>query len=67
MTRDRLLPVGKVARLVGLSKSEIERRAHAGAFPARVMLGPFTARWSEREVQAWIAAQIQRRDERRTA
>jgi prophage regulatory protein len=67
MTPDRLLPIREVGRLVGLSKAEIERRARAGTFPARVMLGPFTARWSEREVQEWIAARLAQREERRTA
>jgi prophage regulatory protein len=67
MTPDRLLTLAEVISRVGLKTTAIYGYMRRGAFPARVVLGPRCVRWSEREVQAWIAAQIQRRDERRTA
>ncbi|HWB15919.1 MAG TPA: AlpA family phage regulatory protein [Vicinamibacterales bacterium] len=66
MTSDRLLTLAEVIARVGLKTTAIYDYMRRGVFPRRIVVGPRCVRWSEREVQAWIAAQIQRRDERRT-
>jgi len=51
---DRLLRIGDVKNLVGLGKSKIYALVAEGAFPKPYKLSPKAARWSEREVTAWI-------------
>ncbi len=51
-----LLRIGEVARLVGLSKSSINRLAGEGQFPSSVPLGDRAVAWRRAEVEAWIAA-----------
>ena len=51
---DRLLRIGDVKILVGLGKSKIYALAAKGAFPKPYKLSPKAARWSEREIIAWI-------------
>ncbi|PTR08743.1 MULTISPECIES: AlpA family transcriptional regulator [unclassified Novosphingobium] len=51
---DRLLRIDEVKRRVGLGKTMIYRLIKRADFPAPYKLSPFTARWSEREIVAWI-------------
>lgn len=61
LLRDRLLRIKDVCALVGLSQSRIFELVAEGAFPRAVRIGG-ASRYSELEVQAWIAARKQERD-----
>lgn len=52
---ERLLPLGEVMSRVGLRKSKIYALVAEKRFPRPYKLSPKAARWSEREVAAWIA------------
>lgn len=51
---DRLLRIGDVMSRVGLRKSKIYALVAENRFPRPYKLSPKAARWSEREVAAWI-------------
>lgn len=51
---DRLLRIVDVKSLVGLGKSKIYALVAEGDFPKPYKLSPKAARWSEREIVAWI-------------
>ncbi|WP_157220680.1 helix-turn-helix transcriptional regulator [Flavisphingomonas formosensis] len=51
---DRLLRISDVKSRVGLGKSKIYALIAEGRFPRPYKLTPKAARWSEREVHAWI-------------
>lgn len=57
---DVLLPIREVCRQSGLCRSLVYARMRAGTFPRSVHIGS-SARWSEREVQAWVAARLAER------
>jgi prophage regulatory protein len=67
MTPDRLLTLREVSHLVGMKTTAIYDHMQRGEFPRRVVINPRNVRWSEREVQEWIAARLAQRGERRTA
>ena len=52
---ERLLRLPEVCRRVGLGKSMIYELIRKGTFPKPYKISPFAARWSEREIVAWIA------------
>lgn len=52
---DRLLRVHEVARRVGLSKTTIYALIGEHRFPKPRKIKPTMARWSERDIEAWIA------------
>ena len=52
---DRLLPLEAVKQIAGLGKTMIYRKMREGTFPQSCKPGGASARWSEREVQAWRA------------
>ncbi|KRA84034.1 helix-turn-helix transcriptional regulator [Altererythrobacter sp. Root672] len=52
---ERLLRLAEVSRRVGLGKSMIYDLIGRGLFPKQYKISPFAARWSEREIVAWIA------------
>lgn len=52
---DRLIKLSEVMRRVGIGKTMIYRKIKEGTFPAPYKLSPFAARWSEGEVETWIA------------
>lgn len=58
----RLLSLREVIDRVGLQKTAIYDRIKDGTFPRQVRYGR-TVRWVEHEVDAWIDAHIQVRDE----
>lgn len=58
---DRLLSLDEVKGLVGLGKSMIYRKMRAGTFPRACKAGGCSTRWSEREVQDWVAEQLAQR------
>lgn len=51
---ERFLRLEEVKRRVGLGKSMIYRLIQEEKFPAPYKLSPFAARWSDREIVAWI-------------
>ena len=55
-----ILRLPEVKRRTGLSRSTIYLRVASGAFPSPVSLGARAVGWLEPEVDAWIAAQINR-------
>ncbi|NKJ44833.1 AlpA family phage regulatory protein [Novosphingobium sp. SG720] len=52
---DRLLRLAEVRHRVGLGKTMIYAMIGEGRFPRPYKITPAAARWSEREVEAWIA------------
>lgn len=53
---DRFLSLHEVRARTGLSRATIYRLQKAGAFPAAYQLGSRAVRWSERELEAWLAS-----------
>jgi prophage regulatory protein len=51
---ERFVKLDEVTRRAGLGKSMIYQMIREGRFPAPYKLSPFAARWSERELVAWI-------------
>lgn len=51
---DRFVRLEEVKRRVGLGKSMIYQLVKDGRFPAPYKLSPAAARWSNREITAWI-------------
>lgn len=58
-----LLRRPKVEARTGYSRSSIYAMMEAGDFPRPVKLGPRAVAWVESEVDAWIAARIEARDD----
>jgi len=58
-----LLRRPKVEARTGYSRSTIYAMMEAGDFPRPVKLGPRAVAWVESEVDAWISARIQARDD----
>ena len=54
--KDRLLTRAEVERRTGLGRTAIYRKMRAGEFPEPYRVGRTAVRWSEREVEAWVAA-----------
>ena len=53
---DRLLTRAEVERRTGLGRSTLYRLMTEGKFPRPLRVGRRAVRWSEREVEAWIAS-----------
>ena len=64
---DRLLDIHEVVSRAGFCKAQIYSWMRVGKFPKSVLFGVTTARWSANEVQAWIAAQLETRGDRKSA
>ncbi len=58
---DRLLCLDEVKAIVGLGKTMIYRKMRGGTFPRACKAGGCSTRWSEVEVQAWVAEQLEQR------
>ena len=57
---DILLRMRDVCQQTGLSKASVYRHIESGSFPrATQIVG--VSRWSQKEVQQWISAQLARR------
>lgn len=54
--QDRYLRREEVERLVGLGRSSLYRLMRQGAFPTPIRIGGRAVRWSERELEQWLAA-----------
>lgn len=55
---DRLLRLQEVKQRVGLGKTMIYALIAKGRFPKPRKITPATARWSEREIDAWITGLV---------
>ena len=59
---ERLIRIGEVKRLTGLSTATLYRKISARDFPRPVQLGAVARAWPLSEVQNWIARRIALRD-----
>ena len=59
---ERLIRIGEVKRLTGLSTATLYRKISAKEFPRPVRLGAAARAWLLSEVQDWIAGRIALRD-----
>ena len=60
LTRLTIIRRKQVEARTGLSRSTIYERIKTGTFPAPVSIGAKAVGWIEAEIEAWIAAQIQK-------
>ena len=58
---ERLIRIGEVKRLTGLSTATLYRKISAKEFPRPVQLGVAARAWPMSEVQNWIAGRIELR------
>lgn len=58
--KERLLRIDEVIGRVGIKTTSIYARIKTGDFPKGVSLGYRTVVWPESEIDAWVAAQIER-------
>ena len=63
---ERLIRIGEVKRLTGLSTATIYRKISAKEFPRPVQLGAVARAWPLSEVQDWIAQRIALREHTNT-
>jgi prophage regulatory protein len=59
---ERLIRIGEVKRLTGLSTATLYRKIAANDFPRPVALGALARAWLLSEVQAWIANLVAARE-----
>jgi prophage regulatory protein len=58
---ERLIRIGEVKRLTGVSTATLYRKISAKEFPRPVRLGVAARAWPLSEVQDWIAGRIELR------
>jgi prophage regulatory protein len=58
---ERLIRIGEVRQLTGISTATLYRKIAAKEFPRPVPLGASARAWPLSEVQGWIAARIKLR------
>jgi prophage regulatory protein len=58
---ERLIRIGEVKRLTGISTATLYRKISANEFPRPVSLGAAARAWPLSEVQSWIAGRIELR------
>jgi prophage regulatory protein len=58
---ERLIRIGEVKRLTGLSTATLYRKISAREFPRPVQLGAVARAWPLSEIQNWIAKRIELR------
>ncbi|HAJ42258.1 MAG TPA: transcriptional regulator [Alcanivorax sp.] len=59
----RIMRLTEVIQTTGLARSSIYNRMNEGSFPRPVSLGARSVGWVSDEVQDWVEARIQERDE----
>lgn len=59
----RLLRLPEVIAMTGLSRSQIYHLEAVQQFPKRVPLSARSTAWSQEEVEAWVQAKIESRDQ----
>jgi prophage regulatory protein len=58
---ERLIRIGEVKRLTGISAATLYRKISANEFPRPVPLGAAARAWPLSEVQSWIAGRMELR------
>jgi prophage regulatory protein len=58
---ERLIRIGEVKKLTGLSTATLYRKISTGEFPRPVQLGVAARAWPLSDVQNWIAGRIELR------
>jgi prophage regulatory protein len=58
--KERILRLDDVKTRTGLSRSTIYLSINQGGFPKSIALGVRAVGWLESEIDAWIAAQIEK-------
>lgn len=53
-TSDRILRIGTVLKLTGLSRSTLYRKVQRGTFPKQIKLSERCAGWRQSAVNAWM-------------
>ena len=53
-TSDRILRIGTVLQLTGLSRSTLYRKIQRGEFPKQIKLSERCAGWRQSAVNAWM-------------
>jgi prophage regulatory protein len=53
-TVDRILRIGTVLKLTGLSRSTLYRKVQRGTFPKQIKLSMRCAGWRQSSVSAWM-------------
>ncbi|MDP7156620.1 MAG: AlpA family transcriptional regulator [SAR324 cluster bacterium] len=61
-SRKRLIRLPEVESLTGYRRSRIYDFVKQGTFPQPLKIGPRATAWVEDEVQGWIDARIEQRD-----
>ena len=56
MSTDRLLRRAAVEVRVGLARTSIYRKMGDGSFPRPIRVGAHAVRWSEAEIDQWLAS-----------
>ena len=59
----RIMRLTEVIQTTGLARSSIYNRMNEGSFPRPVSLGARSVGWVSDEVQDWVEARSQERDE----
>lgn len=59
---ERLLRVGDVSAVVGVSRAHIYHLMKQGSFPRPIALSRNCARWVHSEIQSWVRARIDTAD-----
>ena len=59
---DNILRMAHLKASTKLSRSSIYLRVANGTFPKPISLGARAVGWLESEINAWLAAQIEKRD-----
>jgi prophage regulatory protein len=60
--RDRFLRQSDVLEKIGFGESMLNEMIASGSFPKPARIGARAVRWSENEVDAWIAARLAERN-----
>ena len=55
-TADRLLRIGDVMEVTGMSRSALYQMVKDGRFPPSLQVGPRAVAWRLSDVESWIAA-----------
>jgi len=62
LTRDRFLRMTDVLDKIGFGETTLNELISGGSFPKPARIGSRAVRWSENEVDAWIAARLAERE-----
>jgi len=62
VTRDRFLRMAEVLDKIGFGETTLNELIAGGTFPKPARIGTRAVRWSENEVDEWIAARLAGRE-----